>query len=86
MILPNGVALRLHLTMPFAAQCQTGADQRWRDPFPIEPTVDEPWTCGSGLSVPTPPSSNGPDSGRSMVAPALARLSVSVVGATLLQP
>ncbi|MFJ9847735.1 hypothetical protein ACIRYZ_46445 [Kitasatospora sp. NPDC101155] len=37
MILPKGVALRLHLTMLFAAQCQAGIDQRWRDLFPIEP-------------------------------------------------
>ncbi|MGW7587181.1 hypothetical protein ACWGKU_33425 [Kitasatospora sp. NPDC054768] len=43
MILPRGVALRLHLTMLFAAQCRATAGHRWRNDIPIEPTA-------SGLS------------------------------------
>ncbi|CAL9397581.1 hypothetical protein [Streptomyces sp. enrichment culture] len=37
LITPRGAALRLHLTMLFAAQCQVPPGRAWRAPFPLEP-------------------------------------------------
>lgn len=38
MITPKGVALKLHLTLLFAAQCAARPGKGWKNPYPVEPT------------------------------------------------
>ncbi|MCX4792620.1 hypothetical protein OG369_43375 [Streptomyces sp. NBC_01221] len=42
MITPKGLTLRQHLLMLFAAQCEVPVAKDWREPYPIEPTAQEP--------------------------------------------
>ncbi|MBZ9593498.1 hypothetical protein K7B06_00040 [Streptomyces erythrochromogenes] len=42
MIAPKGLTLKLHLLMLFAAQCEAAPGRKWPQPYPAEPTAQDP--------------------------------------------